>query len=50
MEFLIQGLLTDLSIIILVGLFDGINRLTSRTTLTAEQERRDDLIRRGYIL
>ena len=50
LDLLVRGLLTDLSIVILVGIFDGIYRITSRGTLTAEQERRDDLIRRGYIL
>lgn len=49
-EFLTQGLLTDLSIVILVGLFDGIYRLLGTNSLTAEQQRRDDYIRRGYIL
>jgi vacuolar-type H+-ATPase catalytic subunit A/Vma1 len=46
-DFLIQGLLTDLSIALLVGLFDGINREFTRI---GEQQRRDDLIRRGYTL
>ena len=49
-EFLTQGLLTDLSIVLLVGLFDGIYRLTSGGRSTREEDRRDDLTRRGYIL
>ena len=49
-EFLVRGLLTDLSIVLLVGLFDGIYRLTSDGRPDCEQERRDDLIRRGYVL
>ena len=46
-DFLIQGLLCDLSIVLLVGLFDGINREFTRV---AEIERREDLYRRGYIV
>ena len=38
---------TVLSIAILAGLFDGINREFERRT---EVDRREDLIRRGYIL
>ena len=38
---------TALAISILVGLFDGISREFERRT---EMERREDLIRRGYIL
>ena len=48
-QFLQQGLLTDLSIVILVGIFDGIYRLTGGGQ-TEEETRREDLIRRGYIL
>ena len=48
-QFLQQGLLTDLSIVILVGVADGIYRITGGGQ-TAEEARRDDLIRRGYIL
>ena len=46
-DFIIQGLLCDLSIVLLVGLFDGIDREFTRRT---EIARREDLIRRGYIL
>ncbi|WNL50947.1 hypothetical protein SCREM2_gp28 [Synechococcus phage S-CREM2] len=38
---------TVLAVGILVGLFDGVNRLFSRSD---EHARRDELIRRGYIL
>lgn len=38
---------TVLAIAILVGLFDGVDREFTRVT---EQERRDDLTRRGFIL
>ena len=38
---------TVLAIAILVGLFDGVDREFTRVS---EQENRDDLIRRGYIL
>jgi formate hydrogenlyase subunit 4 len=46
-SFLIQGLCTDLAVVILVGLFDGINRVLPAYL---EQQRRDELIRRGFIL
>ena len=38
---------TVLSVAILVGLFDGVDREFTRRT---EVSRREDLIRRGYIL
>ena len=38
---------TVLAVGILVGFFDGVNRVFSRNL---EHARRDDLIRRGYIL
>ena len=46
-SFLIQGLCTDLAVVILVGLFDGINRVIPAYL---EQQRRDELIHRGFIL
>lgn len=50
MTFLQLGLLTDLSIVILVGIFDGIDRLGARSRVSLEQDRREDYIRRGYTL
>lgn len=38
---------TVLSIAILAGFFDGVEREFARVT---EQERRDDLVRRGFII
>lgn len=38
---------TVLAVAILVGLFDGVEREFTRVT---ENDRRDDLVRRGYIL
>ena len=46
-SILAQGFHTDLAIIILVGLFDGINRVLPAYL---EQQRRVELIRRGFIL
>lgn len=42
-----ETFLTLLSVTLLVGLFDGVEREFRRR---AEVSRRDDLIRRGYIL
>ena len=41
---------TVLAVVILVGLFDGIDRYGADTRTSLETERRDDLVRRGYIL
>ena len=41
---------TVLAIAILVGLFDGLDRYGANTRVSLEQERRDDMIRRGYTL
>ncbi len=46
-EFLVQGLLCDLSVVILVGLSYGIDRYFTRRERIAVRE---DFIRRGYIL
>ena len=46
-DFLIQGALCDLSIVLLVGLFDGVNRVFSRTDTIANYE---ELTRRGFIV
>ena len=47
-------ILTVLSVLTLIGLADGVQREFNRRTVAdgvrAEQDRRDDLIRRGYIL
>ena len=41
---------TILAVAILVGLADGLDRKGARSRVSLEQERREDLIRRGYIL
>ena len=41
---------TALAVTILVGIADGLDRFGARTRVSLEQDRRDDLIRRGYIL
>ncbi|QIN96742.1 hypothetical protein [Synechococcus phage S-N03] len=46
-SFIAQGFHTDLAIVILVGLFDGINRVLPAYL---EQLDRDELTRRGFIL
>lgn len=47
-------ILTVLSVLTLIGLADGVQREFERHTVStgarADQARRDDLIRRGYIL
>ena len=44
---MIAGLLTDLSIVLLVGFFHGVNREFDRYYSIKERE---DLYRRGFIL
>lgn len=39
---------TVLAVAILVGLFDGLDRFGANSRVPLEQDRRDDLIRRGY--
>ena len=46
-EFLTQGLLTDLSIVLIVGFVDGIRREFDRYYFRVTRE---DFIRRGYIV
>ena len=41
---------TALAVTILVGIADGLDRFGARTRDSLEQDRRDDLIRRGYIV
>lgn len=47
LDFLVQGLLCDLSIVTLVGLSYGIDRYFTRRDRIAVRE---DFIRRGYIV
>ena len=39
---------TVLAVALLVGLFDGLDRFGANSRVSLEQDRRDDLIRRGY--
>ena len=41
---------TILAVGILGAIADGIDRLGARSRVSLEQDRRDDLIRRGYVL
>ena len=41
---------TLLAIAILVGLADGVDRRGAQSRVSLEQDRRDEMFRRGYIL
>ena len=49
-SLLAQGFHTDLAILLLVLFFEGIDRIGSRYRTTKEEDKREEMIRRGYIL